>query len=66
MNDLTQILKESWALVEEEQDKVASYFYARMFLPSSTSTTLFASMNTYGRWGVTTASSMSSLITTRR
>ncbi len=26
------MLKESWSLVEEHQDKVASYFYARMFL----------------------------------
>ncbi|BCJ43487.1 flavohemoprotein [Actinoplanes ianthinogenes] len=26
------MLKESWSLVEEHQDKVAGYFYARMFL----------------------------------
>lgn len=29
---LSRLLKESWALVEEQQDKLASYFYARMFL----------------------------------
>src|SRR4051812_2758487 len=32
MSNLSQILKESWTLVEEQQDKLASYFYARMFL----------------------------------
>jgi NAD(P)H-flavin reductase/hemoglobin-like flavoprotein len=32
MNDLTRILKESWTLVEEDQDRMASYFYARLFL----------------------------------
>jgi NAD(P)H-flavin reductase/hemoglobin-like flavoprotein len=32
LNDLTRILKESWALVEEDQDRMASYFYARMFV----------------------------------
>lgn len=32
MGNLSRLLKESWTLVEEEQDKVASYFYARMFL----------------------------------
>jgi NAD(P)H-flavin reductase/hemoglobin-like flavoprotein len=32
MGDLGRLLKESWILVEEHQDKVASYFYARMFL----------------------------------
>ena len=32
MSNLSQILKESWTLVEEQQDKVAAYFYARMFL----------------------------------
>ena len=32
MSSLSRLLKESWALVEEQQDKVASYFYARMFL----------------------------------
>src|SRR5436305_13679339 len=30
MNSLSQILKESWTLVEEQQDKVAATFYARM------------------------------------
>src|SRR4029450_5220504 len=32
MSDLSRLLKESWTLVEEQQDKLASYFYARMFL----------------------------------
>jgi NAD(P)H-flavin reductase/hemoglobin-like flavoprotein len=32
MGDLGRLLKESWILVEEHQEKVASYFYARMFL----------------------------------
>ncbi|MFF5230873.1 globin domain-containing protein [Dactylosporangium sp. NPDC000521] len=32
MSDLSRLLKESWSLVEEQQDKLASYFYARMFL----------------------------------
>jgi NAD(P)H-flavin reductase/hemoglobin-like flavoprotein len=32
MNSMSQLLKESWTLVEEQQDKLASYFYARMFL----------------------------------
>jgi NAD(P)H-flavin reductase len=32
MSDLSRLLKESWALVEDRQDKVASYFYARIFL----------------------------------
>jgi NAD(P)H-flavin reductase/hemoglobin-like flavoprotein len=32
MGDLERLLKESWSLVEEHQDKVASYFYARIFL----------------------------------
>ena len=32
MGNLSRLLKESWTLVEEQQDKVASYFYARMFL----------------------------------
>lgn len=32
MANLSRLLKESWALLEEQQDKVASYFYARMFL----------------------------------
>jgi NAD(P)H-flavin reductase/hemoglobin-like flavoprotein len=29
---MSRLLKESWTLVEEQQDKLASYFYARMFL----------------------------------
>ncbi|MET3428132.1 NAD(P)H-flavin reductase/hemoglobin-like flavoprotein [Actinoplanes tereljensis] len=32
MGDLARLLKESWTLVEEHQDKVAGYFYARIFL----------------------------------
>ncbi len=32
MSNLSRLLKESWTLVEEHQDKVAGYFYARMFL----------------------------------
>lgn len=32
MGDLARMLKESWSLVEEQQDKVAGYFYARIFL----------------------------------
>jgi NAD(P)H-flavin reductase/hemoglobin-like flavoprotein len=32
MGDLARMLKESWSLVEDQQDKVAGYFYARMFL----------------------------------
>ncbi|NUR30055.1 MAG: flavohemoprotein [Catenulispora sp.] len=32
MSDLQRLLKESWALVEEDQDKLAGYFYARVFL----------------------------------
>ncbi|WP_426508516.1 globin domain-containing protein [Dactylosporangium sp. McL0621] len=32
MSNLSRLLKESWTLVEEQQDKLASYFYARTFL----------------------------------
>lgn len=32
MSNLHRLLKESWTLVEEDQDKLASYFYARIFL----------------------------------
>lgn len=32
MGNLSRLLKESWTLVEEQQDKVAGYFYARVFL----------------------------------
>src|ERR1700733_5085504 len=32
MSNLQRLLKESWTLVEEEQDKLAGYFYARIFL----------------------------------
>jgi NAD(P)H-flavin reductase/hemoglobin-like flavoprotein len=32
VSDLQHLLKESWTLVEEQQDKLAGYFYARIFL----------------------------------
>jgi NAD(P)H-flavin reductase/hemoglobin-like flavoprotein len=32
MYSLSRLLKESWTLVEEQQDKLANYFYARLFL----------------------------------
>jgi NAD(P)H-flavin reductase/hemoglobin-like flavoprotein len=32
VSDLQRLLKESWTLVEEQQDKLAGYFYARIFL----------------------------------
>lgn len=32
MGTLSRLLKESWTLVEEQQDKVAGYFYSRIFL----------------------------------
>lgn len=32
MGNLSRLLKESWTLVEEQQDRMASYFYARLFL----------------------------------
>lgn len=32
MGDMQRLLKESWALVEDQQDQLAGYFYARMFL----------------------------------
>jgi NAD(P)H-flavin reductase/hemoglobin-like flavoprotein len=32
MYSLSRLLKESWTLVEEQQDRLASYFYARLFL----------------------------------
>lgn len=32
MSDLQRLLKESWTLVEEQQEKLAGYFYARIFL----------------------------------
>ncbi|HEY2792964.1 MAG TPA: FAD-binding oxidoreductase [Micromonosporaceae bacterium] len=35
MSNLAIRLKESWALVEDQQDKIAQYFYARMFLHNS-------------------------------
>lgn len=41
MDNLAHLLKESWTLVEERQDKVAGYFHARMFLSDPTLRTLF-------------------------
>lgn len=32
MSDLQRLLKESWTLVEEQQERMAGYFYARIFL----------------------------------
>jgi hemoglobin-like flavoprotein len=32
MSSLSRLLKESWTVVEAQQDKLASYFYARIFL----------------------------------
>jgi NAD(P)H-flavin reductase/hemoglobin-like flavoprotein len=32
MGDLSHLLRESWTVVEEQQEKLAGYFYARMFL----------------------------------
>jgi hemoglobin-like flavoprotein len=32
VSDLARLLKESWTLVEEQQDRLASYFYAKLFL----------------------------------
>ncbi len=41
MSNLQRLLKESWTLVEEEQDKLAGYFYARMFLSHPQTRDLF-------------------------
>ncbi len=32
MGSLSHLLKESWTVVEGEQEKLAGYFYARIFL----------------------------------
>ncbi len=32
MGDLSHLLRESWTVVEEQQEKLAGYFYARIFL----------------------------------
>lgn len=32
MDELSRVLKESWSLVEDRQDRISSYFYARLFL----------------------------------
>jgi NAD(P)H-flavin reductase/hemoglobin-like flavoprotein len=32
MNSLSTILKESWTLIEDRQDRLAAHFYARLFL----------------------------------
>ncbi|HEY2792966.1 MAG TPA: globin domain-containing protein [Micromonosporaceae bacterium] len=41
MTDLQRLLKESWALVEDQQDKLAGYFYARIFLSNPQTRELF-------------------------
>ncbi|WP_117211156.1 globin domain-containing protein [Allorhizocola rhizosphaerae] len=41
MSDLQRLLKESWTLVEEHQEKLAGYFYARLFLRSPAIRDLF-------------------------
>lgn len=41
MSNLQRLLKESWTLVEEDQEKVAAYFYARMFLSHPQTRDLF-------------------------
>ncbi|MDG4791107.1 globin domain-containing protein [Micromonospora sp. WMMD1102] len=41
MDNLAQLLKESWTLVEDRRDRVAGYFYARMFLSDPDLRTLF-------------------------
>src|SRR5438552_15151968 len=41
MSNLSRLLKESWTLVEEQQDKLASYFYARLFLTNPNLRDLF-------------------------
>ena len=41
MSDLQRLLKESWTLVEEDQDKLAGYFYARVFLSHPQTRDLF-------------------------
>ncbi|GAA4679072.1 globin domain-containing protein [Phytohabitans rumicis] len=41
MGNLSRLLKESWTLVEEHQDRLAGYFYARMFLSNPELRSLF-------------------------
>ncbi|GIG89260.1 globin domain-containing protein [Plantactinospora endophytica] len=41
MDNLAQLLKESWTLVEDRRDRIAGYFYARMFLSDPALRTLF-------------------------
>jgi NAD(P)H-flavin reductase/hemoglobin-like flavoprotein len=41
MGNLSRLLKESWTVVEEHQDKVAGYFYARMFISNPELRSLF-------------------------
>lgn len=41
MDNLAQLLKESWVLVEEQRDRLASHFYARLFLSDSRLRDLF-------------------------
>ncbi|MEE6258630.1 globin domain-containing protein [Plantactinospora sonchi] len=41
MDNLAQLLKESWTLVEGQRDKLAGYFYARLFLSDPALRALF-------------------------
>lgn len=41
MDNLGRLLKESWVLVEDRRDQLASHFYARMFLSDPTLRPLF-------------------------
>ncbi|MGI5212768.1 globin domain-containing protein [Plantactinospora sp. CA-290183] len=41
MDNLAQLLKESWTLVDDHRDRLAGYFYARMFLSDPSLRTLF-------------------------
>lgn len=41
VSDLQRLLKESWALVEDQQDRLAGYFYARIFLKNPATREMF-------------------------
>jgi NAD(P)H-flavin reductase/hemoglobin-like flavoprotein len=41
VSDLQRLLKESWTLVEEQQERMAGYFYARIFLKQPSMRELF-------------------------
>ncbi|GAB3795518.1 globin domain-containing protein [Micromonospora zhanjiangensis] len=41
MDNLARLLKESWVLVEDRRDQLASHFYARLFVTDPTLRTLF-------------------------